>query len=547
MTVGLSAAADIPTGYYSSLVGKKEGELKTAIHNITSNFTRVSSYSALPSYFFKTDVYPGSNRWWEMYSDKVMYGPSFSGLNREHSFPKSWWGGDTNVGAYVDLNHLYPSEMDANMAKSNHPLGEVDRSQPLKFENGVTTVGYPVAGQGGGSQYVFEPDDQYKGDFAHTYFYMATTYQNLTWKYTYMVNQNLYPTLNAWSINLLLKWHRQDPVSEKELKRNEEVYKIQNNRNPFIDYPALAEYLWGKYKGEAFNPSTLPVPGGDPILVTPVQDMSLEFGEVAMGNSNTSSLFFKGSDITKDLSVRIYRDDANKGFFTLPDGRSPITIAGSLVCADGGYWLPVTYTPTAIGDHTARLLISGGGISGSRGIELRGSCLEVPVLTACTATAATDIQADSYTANWTAPAGETIDYYMVTRTKYLSNGQIVTEQLPAENTSLEIDGFAESTYETYAVASVRLGVTGPMSNVVTVGHDGITGVEVDSPLSVYAFQGGLRVFCAQDHSGLKITDTMGRTVYALDCVSNGDVINLASGIYLLTTEQCHKPIKFIIK
>ena len=178
------ALAEIPAGYYTSLTGKKESELKTAIHNLVSNFTRVSSYQALPQYFAKTDVHPNSKLWWDMYSDIPRYAPSFSGLNREHSFPKSWWGGLTNVGAYVDLNHLYPSDMKANSAKSNYPLGTVDHSTSVKFDNGICAVGYPVAGQGGGAQYVFEPSDEYKGDFARTYFYMVTTYQNLTWTYT---------------------------------------------------------------------------------------------------------------------------------------------------------------------------------------------------------------------------------------------------------------------------------------------------------------------------------------------------------------------------
>ena len=188
-----AAHAVAPDGYYESLEGKSSGELKTAIHDLIANFKLISSYNALPQYFAVTDVYPelqnGRKRWWDMYSDIPLYAPSFSGLNREHSFPKSWWGGSTSVSAYVDLNHLYPSEMDANMAKSNYPLGEVDRSEHITFQNGVSTVGYPVLGQGGGASRVFEPDDEYKGDFARTYFYMATCYQDLTWKYTFMVAQ----------------------------------------------------------------------------------------------------------------------------------------------------------------------------------------------------------------------------------------------------------------------------------------------------------------------------------------------------------------------
>ena len=153
-----SALAVIPAGYYSTLKGKADAELKTAVYNIISNFTHPtdangynSTYYGLSSTFQQTDLYPNSNRWWDMYSDKVFYATSFSGLNREHSFPKSWWGGDTNIPPYIDLNHLYPSERDANMAKSNFPLGEVDHNYTLKFFNDVSTVGYPVQGQGGGA------------------------------------------------------------------------------------------------------------------------------------------------------------------------------------------------------------------------------------------------------------------------------------------------------------------------------------------------------------------------------------------------------------
>ncbi|MDO5394617.1 MAG: endonuclease [Bacteroidales bacterium] len=540
------ALAEIPAGYYTSLTGKKEGELKTAIHNLVSNFTRVSSYQALPQYFAKTDVHPNSKLWWDMYSDIPRYAPSFSGLNREHSFPKSWWGGLTNVGAYVDLNHLYPSDMKANSAKSNYPLGTVDHSTSVKFDNGICAVGYPVAGQGGGAQYVFEPSDEYKGDFARTYFYMVTTYQNLTWKYTYMVNQNLFPTLNSWSVKLLMDWHRGDPVSEKEQLRNEEVYKIQNNRNPFIDFPTLAEYLWGNKVGEAFNPGNPGQPVGKPTLVTPVQDMALDFGQVALGRSVNAQLFFKGTDLTQPVVARVYRDNGT-GYFTLPDKAVSVSIPASYINREDGYWLPVTYTPTQTGEHTARILISGGGVSGSRGIELRGECLPMPVLTACTATAATDITADSYTANWTVPAGEVVDYFIVTRTCYLSDGTSTSEQIEADTNELEINGFSKNNYETYSVHSMRLGIAGPESNTITVGHDAVNDITADLPLSVYAFEGGIRIICADSHTSLSIADAMGRIVEYRDTVEPNEVIYLPAGVYILTTDQSRKPAKFIVR
>lgn len=254
----LAALAAIPDGYYNRLDGKSGADLKTAAYEIISPHTKVSSYSNLPRYFQTTDVYPQSMRWWDMYSDVTRYAPSFSGLNREHSLPKSWWkvGNDVEyTPAYTDLFHLYPSDGPANQAKSNYPLGTVNISQKIKFENDVTLVGYPVTGQGGGAPYVFEPDDEYKGDFARTYFYMVTCYQNLQWNtsYLWMLQRNTYPTLTPWAVNLLLKWHRDDPVSQKETDRNEAVYGYQGNRNPFIDFPDLAEYVWGNKVGEPFR------------------------------------------------------------------------------------------------------------------------------------------------------------------------------------------------------------------------------------------------------------------------------------------------------
>lgn len=538
--MAISAHADIPAGYYDNLSGKTEGELKTALHNIIKNFTRISSYSDLPTYFQVTDVYPNSRRWWDMYSDITLYAPSFAGLNREHSFPKSWWGGSTSVGAYVDLNHLYPSEREANTAKSNYPLGEVDTNSDIKFDNGVCKVGYPVRGQGGNAAAVFEPNDDYKGDFARTYFYMVTAYQDLTWKYTYMVNQNLYPTLNTWSINLLMEWHRADPVSQKELDRNEAVYSFQNNRNPFIDMPELAEYLWGTKVGEPFTPGEVVVPAtGDPTLLAPTVGMELQFGEVALGSSVTSKLFVHSLDLQHAIEVLLYTQDAT--MFSVATDAIPAASANS----DDGYWLNITYKPTEIGTHTSRVLLSGD-FDGSRGVSLSGECLPEPVLTACTALPATDIESDRYTANWTAPSDEEIDYYVVTRTKYVG-GELTDEELTAEDTSLEVLGFDESDSESYAVQSVRLGVRSPMSNVIFVSHSGITGVEVEEPLKVIGYEGYIRIVCAAPHRNLTVWDIAGRAVTGMAEVENNTEIELPCGIYLITTATLSTPVKVVVR
>ena len=544
MTVAAFVAyAEIPAGYYTSLDGKKDAELKNAAYNVIHNLTRISSYSDLPKYFMTTDVYPdGSHRWWDMYSDIPLYAPSFSGLNREHSFPKSWWGGLTDVNAYIDLNHLYPSEAKANMAKSNYPLGTVDIAYTPDFDNGVVKVGYAVNGQGGGAKYVFEPNDEYKGDFARTYFYMVTCYQDYTWtqKYMWMLQQNTYPTLSDWAAQLLLKWSREDPVSQKEIDRNEAVYQFQNNRNPFIDFPALAEYIWGNKKGEAFDLEHQGggEPTGDPILITPVQDMALDFGQVAIGKSITSQLFFHGENLKGTLSVRVYSGD--KEMFASASS----AIAANLINSEDGYWLNITYTPTALGTHQSRLLISDGGLEGSRGVSLIGECLEVPTLSACTALPASDIEADSYMANWTTP-DDVVDYYIVTRTMYAS-GSATTEQLLSEDTELLIEGFANSDSESYSVQSVRLGYTSQPSNVVFVDHSGISSASVDQPLAVVAIAGGVRIACSVPQSDCRIYDATGRLVLQLDYVQQNTDIPLPLGVYIITTAQSTRPCRVAV-
>ena len=236
--------------YYTSVDGIKGGAtLKTALHELIKNHKKISYGSGEDKTwgaFYTTDavIENGKRRVLDMYSPEKRYfgskGSAISGMNIEHSVPKSWWGG-TNNNAYCDLHHLNPSDQTGNSRKSNYPLGELTSET---WTNGVASVG--KANINGSSANAFEPIDEYKGDFARTYMYMFTCYQDLTWKTTQMNYENsTYPTLKPWAVELLLKWHEQDPVSEKEVNRNNAVYAVQGNRNPFIDYPQLADYVWG--------------------------------------------------------------------------------------------------------------------------------------------------------------------------------------------------------------------------------------------------------------------------------------------------------------
>ena len=383
VTTALALSAGAPNGFYRSLEGKKGKELKDAIQALIAPHT-VHSYNSLWYYFYETDPRPEHpEQVWDMYSNNTYFwgtrGDAVDGMNKEHSLPKSWWGGTKN-DAYTDLNHLLPSDAKANTAKSNWPLGEVNGTP--SFNNGVSMAGAPKSGQGGGATKVFEPDDEYKGDFARIYFYMATIYQDYNWVTTWQVNNYTsggdvnWQTLTPWSIDLLVRWAREDTVSAKEIARNDAVFRCQNNRNPFIDDPLLFEYIWGNRVGQEYDSShggTVnpdPDPTGDPQLITPTQGTLLDFGDVDLGQSATRTLYVKGENLTSDIKVQLYRYDY------LLFSVNANTIDFNQVCSEHGYPLEVTYTPTAVGEHKAKLLIMGGGIVGSIGIDIKARCNE---------------------------------------------------------------------------------------------------------------------------------------------------------------------------
>ncbi len=255
----LSAFADAPAGYYNSLEGKTGVALKKAVKAIVKNHhSRISYGNSTWEAFRLTDVKVenGVKYWWDMYSnEKVKVGsskPDNNVMNIEHSVAKSWWGGNTN-DAYCDICHLNPSNSNANSRKSNYPMAEIGKQT---WTNGVTSIGSPVSGQGGGASNVYEPCDEYKGDMARVFMYMFTVYDDLNWgsNTAWMYDKSTDLTLKPWAYNMLLKWSEMDAVSQKERDRNDGIMKSdQKGRNPFIDLPDLAEYIWGAKSGQPYH------------------------------------------------------------------------------------------------------------------------------------------------------------------------------------------------------------------------------------------------------------------------------------------------------
>lgn len=260
LTFSMLALSQPPAGYYNSASGLSGVALKTTLHNIIKDHI-VLSYSSLPTHFADTDLKPNGNIW-DIYSDLPGNPPyeytftttlcaSASGegicFNREHTFPRSYVGGDIPP-MQSDLFHVYPVDAYVNLRRSNFPYGVVN-NPAYTFMNGSklglnSTAGY--------SDTVFEPINAYKGDLARTYFYMATRYENLIsgWSSNStfadaILDGTSFPAFEQWFLAILISWHNADPVSQKEIDRNNAVYAIQGNRNPFIDEPGYVQLIWG--------------------------------------------------------------------------------------------------------------------------------------------------------------------------------------------------------------------------------------------------------------------------------------------------------------
>ncbi|MCK5775452.1 MAG: endonuclease [Bacteroidales bacterium] len=252
--------AQIPDGYYDDANGLNGEQLKTALYTIIDDHNS-QSYGALWQHFISTDK-KSNGKVWDMYSDIPGGTPpyeytfvedqcgNYSGegscYNREHSFPKSWFNDASPM--VTDLFHIVPTDGYVNGQRSNYPFGETN-SPSWTSLNGSKRGSNSTAGYSGT---IFEPIDEYKGDFARIYFYMATRYENIipNWENNSSsadaaLDGSSFQVYEDWLLTVLLTWHQEDPVSQKEVNRNNGIYDIQYNRNPYVDHPEFVAQVWG--------------------------------------------------------------------------------------------------------------------------------------------------------------------------------------------------------------------------------------------------------------------------------------------------------------
>ena len=249
--------AQIPAGYYNTATSTGY-TLKTQLYNIIKGHTD-NGYGGLYTTYQTSDVdnfYENDGTVLDMYSEKPngtdpynystgstqrcgSYSSEGDCYNREHIIPQSTFG--SSAPMVSDAHFITPTDGKVNGQRSNYPHGTVAAVTWTSL-NGSKLGSSSVSGYSGT---VFEPIDEFKGDIARMYFYFATRYETTVSGYSYpMFNGTSNQVFTTAFLNMLLAWNALDPVSPREIARNNAIYGTQNNRNPYIDHPEYVQQVW---------------------------------------------------------------------------------------------------------------------------------------------------------------------------------------------------------------------------------------------------------------------------------------------------------------
>lgn len=423
--------AQAPHGYYTAAEGKSGTALKAALHTIIRE-QRVLTYNGVREALKTTDEDPNNRRnvlllYTNWSYPKNNFGGGVAQWNREHTWAKSKGNFGTSKGPGTDLHHLRPTDVSVNSKRGS-----------LMFDNGGTLY-IDKSRYGGGSGETgcrvgsnnWEPADRVKGDVARMLFYMAVRYEKSGVNNDFVDLELAESSSNSGKhgrLSALKVWHRNDPVSDWEIRRNNRIYDFQNNRNPFIDHPELAEYLWGDKVGQAWHSNQTA-----PTIIQPKGGTPIEIGKVAYQQSNHKTILVKAERLTGNLRLQLSGENASE--FSLS------TSVMTAQDAQKGQNLVITCRPTSLGQKRATLTISGGGAT-SVSVHITAESTSTFL-----ATPATEVTGHSFTANWT-NANHTQGYILDVYTK--SNETGTSQELLHESfdnglpSGWQTDGYIES-------------------------------------------------------------------------------------------------------
>jgi endonuclease I len=270
--------SQVPDGYYDNATGVNY-ELKSQLYEIINNHND-QGYNSLDDFYIIYDIdnyYENDNTILDIYSENPNgidpynfstenscgnYSSEGDCYNKEHIIPQSVYSSDYPMKS--DAHQVLPTDGRVNGFRSAYPYGVV--GQNLVSQSGISNPTQNGSKLGnnldegfssGYSNIVFEPIDEFKGDVARIYFYFITRYENLvsSWSNYDMFDGSSDKVLEDTFLNILMNWHLNDPVSQKEIDRNNNIYIYQGNRNPFIDQPDYVEEIWNS-TNDTENPTT---------------------------------------------------------------------------------------------------------------------------------------------------------------------------------------------------------------------------------------------------------------------------------------------------
>ena len=257
------AFSQIPTGYYNGTAGLSGYALKSKLHSIIDSKHYSYNYSNVTDFYATTDIdtyYENDGTILDIYSENPTGADAYSftpnqitgsataegeGFNREHGMPQSTYYGVYPM--YSDIHYLIPADAYINQRRSNYPYARNNGNNRI-FSNGSklgnsTTPGY--------SNLVYEPIDEFKGDVARYLLYFVTRYEGSLKSFNYQLSTSPLDGSEEkgyadWYITMLKEWNTLDPVSPREINRNNAVFAIEKNRNPFIDHPEWVNLIWSE-------------------------------------------------------------------------------------------------------------------------------------------------------------------------------------------------------------------------------------------------------------------------------------------------------------
>ena len=377
---GTGIAWAIAAGYYDTVTTQRNAALKTVLYNRILGHTSVSYTPGVWNAYSTTDRQPNS-KVWDVYSTRFdtsspyeytmstnqcgSYAIEGDCYNREHSLPQSWFASSSPMQS--DIHHLFASDGKVNGWRNNYPFGNVSAASTLTLYGGKLGTGANFGYAG----IVFEPINEYKGDIARAQLYMATRYDNLIagWINNGNANDvldgNTYPAYDTWYVDLLISWHNLDPVSDKERKRNDAIYAIQNNRNPFIDSPQFVQRIWGG------NIPSEPTVGSSNLQVTNINNNSVKLNWVS-GNGNRRIVLARAAAAVNDLPADTFHFSANatltvapqigSGNYVVYNGTGSSVTLNNLQAGVNYHYAVIEYNGwySAANYNTANILTSNG-------------------------------------------------------------------------------------------------------------------------------------------------------------------------------------------